>query len=80
MWNKIKYYVGAFFAGVGAILFFWIKTKDDGSVLPPSDPYDGMIDREEEKVEIVDKELNKLREEGTKDLTDDEVIKYWEGE
>ena len=54
MWNKFKYYIGAFFAGAGAILFFWLKKKDNNPVLPPN-PFEGLTKDKEDTIKTVDK-------------------------
>ena len=79
MWNKIKYYVMAFFSGIGAVLFFWLKFKSEDIEEKP-DPYEGLVKHHEEEVKTVDEKLEKLKEVGVEDKDDSGIVEYWKNQ
>jgi hypothetical protein len=76
IWNKIKYYVAAFGAGLATVVFFLLKSKDGGTVLPPN-PFNGLEEDKENVINTVDEKLKDLDENGVGKKSDNQIVDYW---
>ena len=81
MFNKIKYYLAAFGAGIVAAFMAWVYYMRDGDGTPDlQDPFKPLVEANEEKLEELDVKIEDLKENGPAEMTDEEIVKYWEGE
>jgi hypothetical protein len=78
MFDKIKYYLIAFGGGIVAAFMLWVKfMRDNNYTTNLQDPFKPLVDMKEKELEEIDVKLKDLKENGVEDLTDSEILDYW---
>lgn len=80
MISKFKFYIITVFATLGAAFLIWAKfVRPDGEIDPAfKDPFEPLVDKHIGVLEELDVKIEELHENGVEDLTDEEVVSYWE--